>query len=174
MVEDQAFFVVISVEPIGLFEAVWFWEMNTTPMVHSIHSRSFMQFIDALETPMVIASNCGQIRCLNKAFAQWLGYEKEEMMGAPLSQFMAEGTLFSEFTTPKLMTFRSFSGHQRPGVLNQMYPLDDKKESVCLVIQPQLVSPEEIKHLATLLDAMPFPGVFIDHRGMVRLANRAF
>ena len=174
MVERTPVMVTITTEPFGDDQVVWFWHMNTASTIETLESEAFVRFMDLLETPLLVTSSQGDVQHANKAFLDWTGYHRSELIARPLERLVNEKLDFSPNTLPLLVTFSSFSGHQRPAVVSQVYPLGDGSGSLCLFLQPQLASLDQVNPLATLLDALPMAGVFLDHRGVVRLANRSF
>lgn len=168
------FGLMVHVKPLARSKTLWFVEIDATPVSETIEAPLLSHFIDALSVPVLVTSAHGKIRYMNDAFLQWGGYDAKNVLHRPLSHLIEEKISLAPSQKSTLISVRHATGDKQSGTLTQVYAMNSKEQDLCFFIEPELMSPEEIGHFTTLLETIPLPAIFLDHRGMIRLSNRSF
>lgn len=168
------FDMMVHVKPLHLSYVLWFFEIRPSNPEESLDTPFFSEFLENLPSPLLVVSALGKIRHANQAFCEWLGYSPEDLIQKHLGRFLEEKVVLTPTQSARLISFVSLDGYKKRGVIQQIYPLKTPNEDFCLFIRPEIVKAEEMTHFAGMLESIPLPALFLDHRGMIRMTNRAF
>lgn len=172
--KEGIFGVMIHVKPQEGRRVFWFLDVDLTPLNESLESPLFKDLLEAAPSPILVTSPQGRIRYANKSFLEWLGYDAKNVLKQSVDHFVGHKTELSPGQKPQLLAFKNAAGYKQQGTLSDVYAFHTKTQDLGLFIVPEMLPPEEMLHLGALLENIPLPAVFLDHRGMVRLTNRRF
>lgn len=110
----------------------------------------------------------------NDKFAQWLGYTREDIVGAPLSKFFAkEHNALSSSKIQRTVNFTTSSSRLKTAFLEQRtLPLGGEALTYFLVKIDTFL--EHSNNLKEILEVLPLPIIWIDKSGRVQDANLLF
>ena len=160
----------------GLTQSLTVWFVEEEP-VSFAYDDKLKRLFDNIPSPVLIKRASQKIHFVNQAFLDWLGLENEDVLERYFSDLLTppfnEGRLINRSLT---LTLKSGAGYPMQAVCNKEVLIDEEHNLFALFLSPQAPTIDEKSkiHFALLLDNVPLPSLFLNHHGIITLANRLF
>jgi two-component system cell cycle sensor histidine kinase/response regulator CckA len=168
--------VFVRVVPVSRWSLAWFLDIEEGNGTGTFRSAGLKNLLAVAPIPVVVCDRAESFQFANAAFCDWLKLPEEEIATHSLTSLGIPHLVTLEKSVPQELFLKGPSGWGKQGVLAASYSFEEKERFTCLFFLPQVgTAPRKTElQLALLVESIPLAALFMDHHGIIRLANRQF